>query len=266
MKKILSSAVLLGVVVAGVSAGTLAYFDDTEVSANNTFVAGQIDLEVGHQAWVDQGAGYVADTAGTWGVQDLTASQIFFNFDDVKPGDSGYGYATLQVSDNPSWVCSNIELTASDDDAVNDAESADEDTTAGDWNGELDDQLNFFFWNDDGDGVYEAGESVVMPPTTLNNLPQGAGNGGQTFDLVDSTTHVFGGTVGTPFTPAPGAEYLGQAWCFGTMTVDAVNGGFTCSGVATNNVAQGDDVVGDITFYAVQSRHNENFECSTWTP
>lgn len=269
MKKIISSALLLILVASAVGVGTLAYFDDTEVSTDNTFVAGSIDLEVGNTAYYDQGAGFVADVSATWGVQDLTASQVFFNFTDVKPGDVGYGYTTLVVSDNPSWLCSNVTLTASHDPLINDPESADGDVTSGDWMGELDDNLNMFFWADDGDGVYETGEAVIMATTTLDGLPQGAGNLGQVFDLIDATTHVFdAAAVGTPMAPSTNSEYMGQAWCFGDLTVNADDSvtPFTCDGTVVDNTPQGDTVVGDITFYAIQSRHNDTFECSSWTP
>jgi hypothetical protein len=38
--------------------------------------------------------------------------------------------------------------------------------------------------------------------------------------------------------------------------------GFDCDGSQVNNAAQTDSVVGDLQFYAVQSRHNSEFSCS----
>lgn len=267
MKKILYSIMMLGVLAVAAGSATMAYFSDTETSTGNQFTAGTIDLEIGFQSWYDQATGFVAGT--NWGVQDLTASQIFFDFDDVKPGDAGYGYATIRVSSNPSWVCSNVTLTAAHDPSVNDAESDDGDMTSGDWAGELDDDLVMFFWSDDGDGVYESGEEVIMPSTNLSLLDQGLGNNGDTFDLVDTTTNVFDtGAVGTPFPVDPAVEYMGQAWCFGALTVNTDNATtpFTCDGSGVDNQAQGDNVAGTISFYAVQSRHNDTFECSDWNP
>ncbi|MEK7517455.1 MAG: hypothetical protein AAB583_02805, partial [Patescibacteria group bacterium] len=37
--------------------------------------------------------------------------------------------------------------------------------------------------------------------------------------------------------------------------------GFTCDGSDVDNKAQTDKVVGDLQFYAVQSRNNPDFEC-----
>jgi len=49
-KKIIISLGIIGVVSVAVIIGTIAYFNDTEVSAGNIFVAGSIDLKVDHIA------------------------------------------------------------------------------------------------------------------------------------------------------------------------------------------------------------------------
>lgn len=49
MKKILISLSIIGVIAAGVIGITIAYFNDTETSAGNIFVAGTIDLKVDHK-------------------------------------------------------------------------------------------------------------------------------------------------------------------------------------------------------------------------
>ncbi|MHA1355439.1 MAG: TasA family protein [Candidatus Heimdallarchaeota archaeon] len=48
-KKILISLTVIGVVAAIAIGGTIAYFNDTETSAGNIFVAGSIDLKVDHK-------------------------------------------------------------------------------------------------------------------------------------------------------------------------------------------------------------------------
>ena len=49
-KKIIISLGIIGVVTAVVIGGTIAYFNDTETSTGNIFVAGSIDLKVDHLA------------------------------------------------------------------------------------------------------------------------------------------------------------------------------------------------------------------------
>jgi len=48
MKKILISLAVIGVVAAVVVGATVAYFNDTEISTGNIFVAGDLDLKVDH--------------------------------------------------------------------------------------------------------------------------------------------------------------------------------------------------------------------------
>jgi len=60
-------------------------------------------------------------------------------------------------------------------------------------------------------------------------------------------------------------EYVGLAWCAGTLTVES-DGSFTCdgtrvSGLADTNLAQSDSFLAEVTGYAVQARNNEGFEC-----
>jgi len=45
-KKILISLTVIGVIVAIAIGGTIAYFNDTETSTGNIFVAGSIDLVI----------------------------------------------------------------------------------------------------------------------------------------------------------------------------------------------------------------------------
>jgi len=49
-KKIIISLGIIGIVAAAVIGGTIAYFNDTETSSGNIFVAGSIDLKVDHLA------------------------------------------------------------------------------------------------------------------------------------------------------------------------------------------------------------------------
>ncbi len=55
-KKLIISLGLIGVVAAIAIGGTIAYFNDTETSSNNIFVAGDLDLKVDHLLQTYNGA------------------------------------------------------------------------------------------------------------------------------------------------------------------------------------------------------------------
>lgn len=276
MKKILSSVMMLALVALFAGAGTMAYFSDTETTTDNTFVAGTVNLEVANAGYyngvLQDGSGLTEDT--TWPLSDLT-DELFFNFDDVKPGDWGENTTTLQANTNPYYACMNVTLTSSAENGVGEPEDEDGDTADnGNWNGELDDEIHFIAWADDGDNVLEDNETLVLD-RHLDMFPQGALNTGETLGLADGDSNIFG-VDGDPLTP--GVDYnLGHGWCFGDLTLapvaagsgvnPTVDPGFTCDGSLVTNVSQSDDVVGNISFYAVQERNNTTFDCETeWNP
>jgi hypothetical protein len=84
--------------------------------------------------------------------------------------------------------------------------------------------------------------------------------------------------------PLTGGEtyYVGKAWCFGDLTLEPVeqddegnegdNGplvrgtGIACDGTGLDNTTQTDSVAGEISFTAVQARHNPDFMCGDEPP
>lgn len=124
--KILASMLLIGAVALAIGGGaTGAFFSDTETSTGNTFAAGAIDLTVDSQQhyngnvcqlvgstgqqtyqWVGNAPYPKAGTScdGTWTATNLGAEHKFFNFNDVKPGDSGEDTISLHVDSNDAWV------------------------------------------------------------------------------------------------------------------------------------------------------------------
>ena len=131
MKKILGSVGVLAVVGALVLGATGAFFSDTETSTGNTFTAGAIDLTVdstqhynnmvctlytgtgqdgeerenGHYYWEGNGPYPAPGTPcdGTWLPADL-GTQKFFDFRDIKPGDSGENTISIHVLNNDAWL------------------------------------------------------------------------------------------------------------------------------------------------------------------
>ncbi|MFW6110165.1 MAG: hypothetical protein ACOC6Q_01945 [Patescibacteria group bacterium] len=289
IKRILVSLVVVAGVSTAAVLGTTAFFSDTETSTGNVLSAGAIDLKIDNTCryngreciCVDNsdneldgncywdlgepgfGDGEVSESnvcSCTWAMDDLD-EHLFFDFADLKPGDYGEDTISLHVDSNDAWACANITLTASQENGITDPEKDEGDDTAGLWGGELDDELNFFFWADDGDNVYQPDETVLMQGP-VSDLEQGDGNRGNTYALVDSQNNIWG-SVGDPMA-ASDDYYIGKMWCFGTLTES--DDGLNCDGEMVGNLSQTDRVEGNVSFYAVQSRHNEDFTCDSWNP
>lgn len=277
-KILLSGATILA--AAGlIIGGTFAFFSDTETSTGNTFTAGAIDLKIDNESYVTNNLGVLVASPNTsWATTDLT-TQKFFDFSDIKPGDIGEDTISIEVGSNDAWLCAAARITDDSDQTCTEPEIGDDPACAnpGPGLGELDSQVNFAFWKDDGDNVLETNE---VPSIFLSGPINGLGAQGQ-IKLVDSS----GGPLGPSPVPSGFTSYIGKAWCFGTLAAGVVaqdgsgklpgatNGplvrttGVTCDGSAVNNAAQTDKVVGDIQFYAVQSRNNATFTCANgYTP
>ena len=265
--------VFVGALAAG---ATGAFFSDTETSTGNTFAAGDIDLQIDNESYITSTSTglLVASPANSWAMSNLT-NQLFFSFVDVKPGDIGEDTISVHVGSNNAWACMAARITATPENTLVDPE-----TDAGDVgpalgnNGELQNFLNFTFWKDDGDNVYETGEAQITQLTG----PAGGIFNGTWLPLADTSTGTSSALVGNS------TNYIGKAWCFGTLTLAPVaqdgigktasstNGplvrgtGVSCNGAGNNNVAQTDGISVDVSFQAVQSRNNGQFLCSSLVP
>ena len=281
---LISGAVILAA-AALIIGGTFAFFSDTETSEDNTFVAGAIDLKIDNESYAidntipefDGPIGeLVASPNTSWSTTDLT-DQKFFDFVDLKPGDYGEDTISIEVGSNDAWLCAAAQVTQDTDETCTDPENADDPTCLAPDNGELDEDVNFAFWKDDGDNVLEGDEVASI---FLAGPISGLGGQGK-IALVDSD----GGPLGPSPVTGGSTSYIGKAWCFGAFGADPEtqdglgkvgtlqnpnnipNGpldrttGFTCDGSGVDNAAQTDKVVGDIQFYAEQSRNNPDFTC-----
>lgn len=275
MPRILLSLFIVGAISFAAIQASSAFFSDIETSSNNVFAAGAIDLKVSNSSYYN---GQASENT-SWTLTDLT-DHLFFNFTDVKPGDLGEDTIGIQVNDNNSWACANVNITKNDDNGNTEPELGEGDSVDDGGNlfdGELAQHLYFALWNDDGDNVLETGETVITQGAASNVL------GNVTWPLADSQINTLGGANGEPLVGGQ-TYYVGKAWCFGTMTLnplvqDGVNNvrtpigpegaGLTCNGAAETNITQTDMLMGDISFYAVQSRNNPEFICGqtpTTTP
>ncbi len=229
----LSVITAVGAVVIG---GTGAFFSDSETSTGNTFTAGAIDLQI------DSTAVYNGQSvpSATWALKDLVpTADKFFNFSDVKPGDTGSNSISLHVNNNDAWVCATISNLVDADNTTTEPEDVpDLDNLV---SGEMQENLIVTIWRDNGVGGGTAGNNVQdgTEPTLYTGAPQTG-----TWALYDPTT----GTG--PLTGAM-TGYVGVKW---TLPL------------ATGNEVQTDSMTGDIGFYVVQSRNNSQFTCGSLNP
>ena len=287
--KILMSLGLIAFVGAVAIGGTQAMYSDVESSTGNTFTAGDVDLQIGNDSYysalsdsfdgTDPASQLPENDQNTFSVDDLNDGQVFFAFNDLKPGDLSEDTITMRVDTNDSYMCAYLETTADDDGTCNEPELDDDPQCTDDgqissFDGELGEELNFAFWIDDGDNVFEDDETVVMDGNAAS------AEGGLAYALADTNTANLFGDNGTVL--EGGEEYhIGKAWCFGELTADdstalpSTDGGeelddgpdkrgsgVTCVADDTiNNASQTDVVEGIVAFYAVQERNNAGFTC-----
>jgi hypothetical protein len=266
----LGSIVFAAALLAG---GTGAFFVSRNTSTGNTFASGIIDLQVDNESYVTDNNGHLVYSPSTsWGLSDLYG-HLFFNFLDIKPGDVGEDTISLHVNNNNAWVCMNINLTGTPENGFSEPEALVDDTP-GENDGELQYELYFAFWADDGDNVYETGEQLFK-----QGLAKDIFNG-ESWALSDSVANVWSPP---PWPVQAGAtKYIAKAWCYGLMgktpvTQDGLgktgsNGplargtGFTCDGEPLGNILQTDGIKADVSFVAVQSRNNPDFVCGQSQP
>ena len=191
--------------------------------------------------------------AGTWDLTDLDNQEFsytFFDYGDLKPGDSGENTISLHVYDNDAYMCATVDNVEDLDNTQTEPE-ADVDAN-GTTTGELDSELNFFIWEDDGDNILEEEEGILVDGANGEGI-EGV------YDLYTSLTGPLAGSS---------TAYLGVYWCYGDIT--QVGTSLSCSGESVTNVSQTDSLKADITFYIEQARHNEEFTCenepATTTP
>jgi len=249
-------------VVAVVAIGaTGAFFSDTETSTGNTFTAGAIDLTVdseqhynnmvctlipattgespvaAHYEWVGNGPYPIPGSAcdGTWVATDLGAQHQFFDFGDIKPGDSGENTVSIHVLNNDAWLRMIIKDVTDLDNTCTEPEQGTngelctvgtpEGSNAG--LGELRENLVFTVFDDNGAGdnkcnnILDNGETTIISAGTVDAS-------GEIWDLP---------------TPITG----GQTVCFGiTWNLPS----------SVGNETQTDSMGATVEFQVEQSRNN----------
>lgn len=267
-KRILISLSVIAVVSVIAIGGTIAYFSDTETSTGNTFTAGALDLKIDNTChydgmicsegiWKEEqtGSSTYKELIGkectcSWLARDLKGD-LFFNFNDIKPGDEGENTISLHVDYNDAYVCAVIDGLKNYENGCSEPESS-VDKTCGELNtngeglGELQNKIHLKIWRDNGipvtnggptgkcDNIHQDGEPILVQDTVIDN------NSGA-WELYSPRLGELKGET---------EECIGIAWF--------VPG-------ETDNIIQGDSVTANISFYAEQARNNPNFTCDRQT-
>jgi len=235
MKKILMSIMTIGIALGMLGAGTLSFFSDWEISADNEFVAGTMDLLVDCRSthtgiWP---GGHVYESPIIFEEKDLVAGDKIFNWHDVKPGDNGEATISFHVYDNDAWLWLRVNYLEDFGGAYPEPEAELYPDA-----GELSQYIDVMIWLDEGqtpgfqgddpgegDNIWNYDEPILFDWDTLENL------------------YMHGWLMMDPWhLVACEIWYIGWAWEVDT-TVD--------------NIIQGDYVEFDIEFYAEQYRNNE---------
>lgn len=269
MKKIvISLGIILSVAAVVAVTGTFAFLSDTETSANNTFIAGAIDLTIDNTCHFDgmvcslnQADAYVwqEEAPGsstypeligqpctcTWTADQWKDGTALFSFADIKPGDQGENTISLHVDSNPAWICAEISDVKQYDNDCNEPELKAENAlynpnpatcgNPGEGEGELWQNLTFNFWMDNG----------VGDGHKCNNIKDG------------DEDYIQQGINATDLKYA-----IADAQSGGGPITDSCVGVEWSVPIGMNNIAQTDSVTGNITFKAYQARHQENFLCN----
>lgn len=184
----------------------------------------------------------------SWTLKNLVPHvDKFFNFADIKPGDYGRTVISLHVNKN-AWMCLDFTKLKDEDNTQNEPEAlVDPD---GLLSGELAEGMEFFGWFDDGDTLFEIGEtplfgtSTQSASTTINYM---------SYALADAG-------YGTPFV-ASTTRYVGIAWCAGDLQVNLGTAQIGCDGTALGNAGQTDSLKVSISLRAVPTKDASRFTC-----
>ncbi|PHQ39929.1 hypothetical protein DJ69_03545 [Halorubrum persicum] len=243
-RKMLVGLGAVGVASAGAGLGTTAYFNDTESFEGNTLTAGSLDLFVDYEASYDSDGTVVNQAETAAGKQDGTPAGMFYDLDDVKPGDSGHVEFCFRIVDNPSymWACGDLSQA---ENGMSEPEMSVDDTPD---LGELGDAINarLVFCERDEAGDFVEGEELVSG------------------SLVDVIAAITGGVpldgMGMAgMTPGDQAEYSevvepeeGESYITGPCVCL-----FWEIPTGVGNEIQTDSLTMNFEFHAVQSRHND---------
>ncbi len=216
--------------------------------AGATFATGS--GQAGLELTIDSESTYngVAQPNLSWSLKNLVPGvDRFFNFGDIKPGDTGENTVSIHIDKNPAYVCLDFVNLTDDENGTNEPEAlVDVDPLSG----ELAEGLEFFAWHDDGDNIFELGEKPMFGTTTQSATVVLAST---TYPLADAGT-------GAPYAQGS-THYFGITWCAGDMEVNLNTASITCDATTLGNEAQTDSMSVDVILRAVQANERPYYRC-----
>lgn len=183
----------------------------------------------------------------SWSLKNLVPSNDkFFNFSDVKPGDTGTTTMSIHLKNSSAYVCLDFKNLKDEENGINEPESHLDNTNGG----ELSNELEFFSWYDDGDNAFEIGEKPLFGTSTQ-----------MASVVMASTTYALSDYLNGPAFPVNQTKYIGITWCAGNLTVNLATAKITCDATVMGNEAQTDSMSVDISIRAVSSTQQPTFTC-----
>src|SRR3989338_606240 len=120
MKKLIISGSILVLTLALVTGATTSFYSDSETSNGNTLAAGAIDLGIDNESYYNGAFNPGTSWDLSYNLSDEegpgpNGSYLFFNFNDLKPGDEGEDTISIHVDNNDAWACMAFDVTSDQD-------------------------------------------------------------------------------------------------------------------------------------------------------
>ena len=242
-RRVLGGIGAIGVASAGAGLGTTAFFSDSETLDDNTLTAGELDLRVQYEASYDSDGAVENMADSAMGTQDGDPAGVFYDLQDVKPGDSGHVQFCFEIVDNPSymWACGDL---TQEENGMNEPEMAVDETPD---LGELGESINArLVYCETVDGEIVEGEEIA------------SGSLVDVFAAISTGAALDGdGVAGL----APGEQSPHDTVVEVEAGVDFITGACVCLfweiPTTVGNEIQSDMLTMDFEFHALQSRHND---------
>ncbi len=228
----------------------IAAYTARGVEPGITFATQGIDLKIDSKAWYN---GALVPSA-TWALKNLVpGSDKFFNLTDIKPGDTGCNVISMHIQKKDAWMCLDFKNLQQSENGVNEPESS-ADTTSG--AGDLADGLEFFGWEDDGDGKFEPPREQTLFGTTTQAASY----------VFNNKTYVIGDSRRGNICRKDTVRFVGMCWCAGNLSVNWIAGKTSCDATALGNEAQTDTMSVDVEIRAEPAQDKPKFVCGTTPP
>ncbi len=238
-------SIKIGLVTVFVLLVGLVVFLGEPVGATFANSSGNKGIELTIDSYSIYNGDYRSDLS--WELKDLVPGvDRFFNFDDIKPGDTGLNTISVHLEENPAYVCLDFMNLVDLENGTNEPESLVDNTEGG----ELSSGIEFFAWHDDGDNTFEVGETPLfgaMPEAAVVVLND------TTYPLSDATTQ-------EAFQPGE-THHVGIIWCAGDLDVNVATGDVACDALAMGNEYQTDSFTVDVSLRAVEATSYTNYRC-----